>query len=246
MEIDGSVALVTGAGRGLGREFVRQLHARGARRIYATSRTEPTVDLPGVESFALDVTVPEQVERAARIAGDVSLLVNNAGVSTLTPLVTGDLATIRHELDVHFWGTLAMVRAFAPVLAANGGGAVLDMLSALSWRTYDGAAAYAAAKAAAWSLTDSIRLELAGQGTQVVGLFAGAIDTDMMAGFDIPKADPVQVVRAALDGVADGDLEVVVDATAAQAKASLTGDPRERYPQLAGAAPLAPPRTPHA
>ena len=237
MDIDGSVALVTGAGRGLGREFVRQLHERGAKRIYATSRTEPAVELPGVQTLALDITVPEQVERAARIAGDVSLLVNNAGVSTMTPLVTGDLAMVRRELDTHFWGTLSMVRAFAPVLAANGGGAILDMLSALSWRTYDGAAAYAAAKAAAWSLTDSVRLELAGQGTQVVGLFAGAIDTDMMDGFDIPKTDPVAVVRAALDAVAAGHLEVVVDDTAAQAKASLTGDPRERYPQLAAGAP---------
>lgn len=235
MNIEGSVALVTGSGRGLGREFVRQLHERGARRIYATSRTEPVSDLPGVETRALDVTDPGQVARAAQRAGDVSLLINNAGVSTMTPLVTGDLAAIRRELDTHFWGTLSMVRAFAPVLAANGGGAVLTMLSALSWRTYDGAGAYAAAKAAAWSLTDSVRLELAGQGTQVVGLFAGAIDTDMTAGFDIPKADPVAVVRAALDGVAAGQLEVVVDDTAAGAKASLTGDPRERYPQLADA-----------
>ncbi len=235
MDIDATVALVTGAGRGLGREFVRQLHDRGARRIYATSRTEPVVDLPGVVPLALDVTDPDQVARAARAAGDVTLLVNNAGVSTMTPLVTGDPAAIRRELDTHFWGTLAMVRAFAPVLAANGGGAVLNMLSALSWRTYDGAAAYAAAKAAAWSLTDSVRLELAAQGTQVTGLFAGAIDTDMMAGFDVPKADPVAVVSAALDGLAAGELEIVVDGTAAAAKASLTGDPRERYPQLAGA-----------
>ena len=237
MDIEGSVALVTGAGRGLGREFVRQLHERGARRIYATSRTEPVVDLPGVRTLSLDVTVPERVQRAARVAGDVSLLVNNAGISTMTPLVTGDLAVVRRELDTHFWGTLAMVRAFAPVLAANGGGAILDILSALSWRTYDGAAAYAAAKAAAWSLTDSIRLELAGQGTQVVGLFAGAIDTDMMAGFEVPKIDPVAVVAAALDGVAAGELEIVVDDTAAQAKASLQGDPRQRYPQLAAGAP---------
>lgn len=236
MRIEGTVALVTGAGRGLGREFVRQLHERGASKIYATSRTRPVFDLPGVETLALDVTDAAAAARAAAVAGDVQLLVNNAGISTLTSLLTGDIDEIRREVDTHFWGTLSMVRAFAPVLAGNGGGAVLNMLSALSWHTFEGAGAYAAAKAAAWSLTDSIRLELAPRGIQVTGLFAGAIDTDMMAGFDVPKADAAEVVRAALDGVAGGAFEVIIDDAAATAKRLLAADPRERFPQLAGAA----------
>ena len=119
-------------------------------------------------------------------------------------LVTGDLDKIRLELDTHFYGTLAVTRAFAPVLAANGGGAILNVMSRMSWLSYDGANAYAVAKAAEWSLTNGVRLELAGQGTQVSGVFLSSTDTDMMAGWDIPKNDPADVVRTALDGVEAG------------------------------------------
>ncbi|MGY2078972.1 SDR family oxidoreductase [Modestobacter sp. SYSU DS0657] len=233
MDITGSVALVTGANRGIGRHFARQLLERGAAKVYATSRRPELVDVPGAEVLRLDITDPESVAAAATAAGDVTLLVNNAGITTRANLVTGDLAEIRREMDTHYFGTLDVVRAFAPVLAANGGGAILNVLSALSWFSTDGANAYAAAKAAAWSLTNGVRLELTGQGTQVTGVVLGAADTDMMAGYTGPMSDPADVVRAALDGVQAGDWEVLVDDWSRHVKAALASDPREFYRQPA-------------
>lgn len=237
MKISGSTALVTGASRGLGRHFAQQLLERGAARVYATARNPEHVDIPGADVLRVDVTDPASVEAAARVAGDVTFLVNNAGVATFQNLVTGDLDKIRLEMDTHFYGTLAVVRAFAPVLAANGGGAILNVMSALSWLSYNGANAYAAAKAAEWSLTNGVRLELAGQGTQISGVFLASTDTDMMAGWDIPKNDPADVVRTALDGVEAGLLEIIADEQTSQVKATLSEDPVITYAaELAGAA----------
>ncbi|MEU1590756.1 SDR family oxidoreductase [Micromonospora sp. NPDC005710] len=229
MRISGSIALVTGANRGIGRHFAGQLVERGAAKVYATARNPEQIDVPGVERLRLDITDPRSVEEAAAVASDVTLLVNNAGISTFTNLVTGDLSKIRAELDTHFYGTLSMVRAFAPVLGANGGGGILNVLSALSWFSYDGANAYGVAKAAEWSLTNGIRLELAGQGTLVTGLHLGSADTDMMAGYDGDKMDPADVVRAALDGIEAGRVEVLADEWSAYVKASLAKDPSEFY-----------------
>ncbi|GAA3456139.1 SDR family oxidoreductase [Dactylosporangium matsuzakiense] len=226
MQINGSVALVTGANRGLGRHFVKHLLDRGAKKVYATARNPQKIDIPGVLRLPLDVTDPAQVAAAAAAAPDVTLLVNNAGISTGTNLVTGDLARIRAELDTHFFGTLAMVRAFAPQLR---GGAILNVLSAMSWFSYDGANAYSVAKAAQWALTNGVRLELAAQGTQVTGLHLGAADTDMTAGYEGEKADPADIVRAGLDGLEAGAAEVVADAWSAHVKASLADDPRKFY-----------------
>ncbi|RBY88442.1 SDR family oxidoreductase [Blastococcus sp. TF02A-26] len=232
MEITGSVALVTGANRGIGRQFARQLLERGAAKVYATARRPELVDLPGVETLRLDVTDPDSIAAAAAAADDVTLLVNNAGITTGTNLVTGDLAEIRRELDTHFFGALGMVRAFAPTLAARGGGAVVNVLSALSWFAVDGANAYHVAKAAEWALTNGVRLELAGQGTLVTGVHLGAADTDMMAGYDGPMTDPADVVRAALDGVEKRQLEVLVDDWSAEVKAALAADPATFYGRL--------------
>lgn len=229
MRISGSIALVTGANRGIGRHFTRQLLERGAAKVYATARDPEQIDTPGVERLRLDITEPRSVEAAAAAAPDVTLLVNNAGVATWTNLVTGDLSKIRLEMDTHFYGTLSMVRAFAPALGANGGGAILNVLSAMSWFSYDGANAYGAAKAAAWSLTNGTRIELAGQGTLVTGLHLGSADTDMSAGYDGDKADPAEIVRAALDGVEAGKLEIVADAWSTHVKASLAADPSAFY-----------------
>jgi NAD(P)-dependent dehydrogenase (short-subunit alcohol dehydrogenase family) len=225
MQINGAVALVTGANRGIGRHFASQLLERGAQ-VYATARRPDLVDLPGVKVLALDITDPDSVAAAAAAAPDVNLLVNNAGISLHTDLVGGDLDVIRRELDTNFWGTLSVIRAFAPQL---GGGAILNVLSALSWFAYPGQGAYAAAKAAGWSLTNSVRLELAAQNTLVTGLHMGSVDTDMMAGYDIPKADPADIVRRALDGIEQNRLEVVADEWAASVKASLAEDPSRFY-----------------
>jgi NAD(P)-dependent dehydrogenase (short-subunit alcohol dehydrogenase family) len=226
MDLNGSVALVTGANRGIGRHFTQQLLERGAARVYATARRPERIDIPGVEALRLDITDPASIAAAAAVATDVTLLINNAGVTTGTNLVDGDLDRIRLEMDTHFWGTLGMIRAFAPRL---GGGAILNVLSAMSWFNYAGATAYGAAKAAEWNLTNGVRLELAAQKTLVTGLHLGAADTDMMAGYEGDKVDPAVVVRAALDGLEQDRIEVVVDEWSATVKASLAEDPSRFY-----------------
>ncbi|MCP2167007.1 SDR family oxidoreductase [Goodfellowiella coeruleoviolacea] len=230
MRIAGSTALVTGANRGLGRHFAQALLDRGAAKVYATARRPEAVDLTGVTTLALDVTDPDSITSAAARAQDVDLLVNNAGMAAFTDLVTGDLADIRAEVETNFFGPLQVIRAFAPVLASRGGGAVLNVLSALSWAAYPGSGGYAAAKAAAWSMTNTVRLELAAQRTLVTGLVMASTDTDMTAGLDVPKNDPADVVRAALDGIEAGEIEVVADADSARIKAALAEHPSALYP----------------
>ena len=229
MQIKDSVVLVTGANRGIGAEFVRQLAERGAAKIYATARSADSIDAEGVEVIALDVTDPAQIEAAAALAGDVQLVINNAGASSGLTALGGDLAGIRSEFDVNVFGPLALARAFAPALARNGGGAVLNVLSALSWISAPGASVYAATKAAAWSLTDGIRIELSEQGTQVLGMHMGMVDTDMTAGYEIAKISPATAVTAALDGIEAGLSEVLVDDTAKYVKSTLGLDPVARY-----------------
>jgi NAD(P)-dependent dehydrogenase (short-subunit alcohol dehydrogenase family) len=232
MKIAGSIALVTGANRGLGREFAVQLLERGATKVYATARRPETIDIPGVEALRLDITDPASVAAAAAVARDVSLVVANAGISTGVGLVNADLDDVRLEMDTNFYGTLHTIRGFAPALAANGGGAVITMLSQLSWMSFSGSLAYAASKSAAWGLTNAVRLELASQGTLVTGVMLSATATDMTAAWDVPKNDPADVVRQALDGVEAGSLEVIADANTAAAKAALAGDPADVYPDV--------------
>jgi NAD(P)-dependent dehydrogenase (short-subunit alcohol dehydrogenase family) len=226
VDIEHSTALVTGANRGLGRHFATQLLDRGAAKVYATARRPELVTFPGVEILQLDITDPASVAAAAQAAGDVTLLVNNAGVATGADLVAGDPDLLRRDMDTNFWGTLAVIRAFAPQLA---GGAILNVLSALSWVSSPGAGGYAASKSAEWSLTNGVRLELAAQGTLVTGLHLGPTDTDMTAAFDVPKSDPAAIVQAGLDGLEAGVWEVIADEMPRVAKAALAGDPREYY-----------------
>lgn len=235
MDIRGSVALVTGSNRGIGRAFVEELASRGAAKIYATARRPETVDVPGVEVLQLDVTDPESVRAAAAAAGDVTLLINNAGSATYTDLVESDMAAIRLEMETHFFGTLSMVRAFAPVLRDNGGGTIVNMLSLLSWFSYLGGTSYGAAKAASWSMTNTVRLELAPQRTHVVGVHVGAVDTEMMAAFTGPKTTAAKVVRDVLDGVEAELFEILVDKRAVDVKASLALDPRTVYAEAIAA-----------
>jgi NAD(P)-dependent dehydrogenase (short-subunit alcohol dehydrogenase family) len=236
MDIEGSVALVTGANRGIGREFTKALIERGAAKVYATARNPELIDIAGVETLRLDITDPKSIAEAAAVAQDVNLVINNAGIETGQGLVTGDLDKIRQEIETHYFGTLNVVRGFADILADNGGGAILNVLSALSWLAWEGTTGYTAAKTAEWGLTNGIRLELAGQGTLVTGLHLGATDTDMVSHWDIPKGEPADVVRAALDGIEANSLEVLADDTARSVKQALSSDPRVLYPQLAGAA----------
>ncbi|MFI6172558.1 SDR family oxidoreductase [Nocardia sp. NPDC051052] len=233
MEIKNSIALVTGANRGIGRRFVTELQRRGARKIYAAARHPEEVDMAGVVPIRLDVTDDASVAAAAAVADDVTLLINNAGVSTFARLVDGALPDIRKEMETNYFGTLRMVRAFAPVLAAGGGGAVLNVLSVMAWMAYEHSNSYSASKAAAWALTNGIRIELADQRTQVTALAMASVDTDMMATIDTGKTDPALIARRALDGLQAGALEVLADEQTAAWKARLGEDPALLYPQLA-------------
>jgi NAD(P)-dependent dehydrogenase (short-subunit alcohol dehydrogenase family) len=232
MDITGKTALVTGANRGLGLQLATQLRDRGAR-VYAAARNPETVDLPGVTPLALDITDPASVDAAAAATGDVAILVNNAGSSTGASLLTGELADIRLELDTHFLGTLAVTRAFAPQLAAQGSSALLNVLSALSWLNLPAAGAYCAAKSAEWSLTNALRQELAAQGTRVTALHVGYMDTDMTRHLDVPKSDPAVIAKLAIDGLVAGDAEVIADETSKQVLAGLSGGVAALYPQFA-------------
>jgi NAD(P)-dependent dehydrogenase (short-subunit alcohol dehydrogenase family) len=231
MHIAGSTALVTGANRGLGRQLASQLLERGAT-VYAGARNPDTVDLPGAKALQLDITDPVSVAEAAEIAGDVTLLINNAGSSTGSGLLSGDLDSIRLEMDTHFFGTLSVVRAFAPQIAANGGGSVLNVLSVLSWVSFPGVGAYCAAKSAEWSLTNALRAELAEQHIHVAGLHVGYMDTDMAASVTDPKADPADVAAIALDGIAAGTYEILGDETSRHVLAGLSGGVAALYPQF--------------
>ncbi|WP_028645552.1 SDR family oxidoreductase [Nocardioides sp. URHA0020] len=232
MDIKDAVVLVTGANRGIGAEFVEQLKKRGAGKIYAAARDVTTLEAEGIHPLELDITDAGQVAAAAAAAGDVHVLINNAGISTGTSLVSGDEATIRREMDTNFYGPLLMTRAFAPILGSNGGGAILNVVSALSWFTAPGVGAYAASKAAAWMLTDSTRLELAAQGTHVVGVHMGLVDTDMARGMEAPKIAPADLAGAGLDAIESGVEEVLADDWARFIKSGLVLSPQERYEQI--------------
>jgi NAD(P)-dependent dehydrogenase (short-subunit alcohol dehydrogenase family) len=234
MKISGSTVLVTGANRGLGAAFARALLDRGARTVYAGARDPASVTATGTGQglipVALDITDPASVAAAAARCADVDLLINNAGIS-LSRSPAPDQA--RAEMETNYFGTLSMSRAFAPVLAANGGGALVNVLSVLSFVTFPSVSTYAASKAAAWSLTNALRVELAEQGTQVVGVHAGYIDTDMAAGVEGPKISPAEVAGLTLDGLEAGAYEVLADGISRETKAALSGDLELLYPALA-------------
>ncbi|WP_061300154.1 SDR family oxidoreductase [Herbidospora cretacea] len=233
MDITNSVALVTGANRGLGRSLAAELLKRGAAKVYAGARRPESVDLPGVVPIQLDITDLDSVAKAAESAPDVTLLINNAGISTNAGLVTGDIADIRLEMETHYFGTLNVTRAFAPVLTANGGGAILNVLSVLSWVHFPTVGGYSAAKAAELGMTNVIRQELASAGIDVTALHVGYMDTDMAGHVDsADKVDPAWVAGLALDGVQERALEVLADDTSRNVRSALSGGLDLLYPGL--------------
>ncbi|RQR61183.1 short chain dehydrogenase [Burkholderia sp. Bp9126] len=223
MKIEGAVVFVTGANRGLGLHFAQQALARGAKKVYAGARDPSAVTLPGVIPVKLDVTRAADVAAAAEVARDVTLLINNAGIARLGSLTDdGADAALRDHLDTNVFGVLAMARAFAGVLAGNGGGAMLNVLSVASWVNRPILSGYGVSKSAAWAVTNGLRHSLREQRTQVVGLHAGFIDTDLTQGLEVPKASPVDVVRQAYDAIEAGAEEVVTDEFSRQVKQALS------------------------
>jgi NAD(P)-dependent dehydrogenase (short-subunit alcohol dehydrogenase family) len=233
MEIKNSVAFVTGGNRGLGRHFATQLLERGAAKVYVGARNPASVDQPGVVPIQLDITDPASITRAAEQAPDVTLLINNAGISTHTELIDGEMAAIRLELETNLFGHLGVIRAFAPAITANGGGAVLNILSVLSWAHFPAYGAYSTAKAAAWAMTNVVRQELAPKGIDVTALHVGYMDTEMADYVDpSDKVDPAWVAGLALDGVRERALEVVADEKSRYIRAALSGGLEKIYPGL--------------
>jgi NAD(P)-dependent dehydrogenase (short-subunit alcohol dehydrogenase family) len=223
MNVKDSVVLVTGANRGLGLEFAKQALRRGAVKVYATARDPSKIALSGVVPMRLDVTNPAEVDAVAARCKDVTLLINNAGIARIGGIVEGDLAPLlREQLETNLFGMLHVSRGFAGILGKNGGGAILNILSILSWVNTPKIGGYGITKAAAWGLTNSLRHELRAQGTQVVSFHAGFIDTDMTRGLDIPKAQPEDVVRQAFDAIEAGQEEVTTDETTRQVRGGLS------------------------
>jgi len=234
MKIENSVVLVTGANRGIGLAFARELLARGARKVYAGARDPASVSLPGVQALKLDVNNPEDVAAAAAKASDVTLVINNAGIAQPGGFLAADSEDLaRRIFETNFFAVLRMSKAFAPVLKGNGGGALLNVLSVASWLNGGELAAYSASKSAAWSLTNSLRHELAAQKTQVLGLHMGYVDTDLTRGFEVPKASPEDIVKRALDGLEAGLDEVLADEVTQQVKAGMTAARPSYLPQQA-------------
>lgn len=229
MNIQNAVVLVTGANRGIGLAFARQLLARGARKVYAAARDPATVTLPGVQALRLDVTKPEEIAAAAQQASDVTLVINNAGIAQPGGFLADDSdAVARRIFETNFFGVLNVSKTFAPVLKANGGGALLNVLSVASWVNGGELAAYSASKSAAWSLTNALRHELAAQKTQVLGLHMAYVDTDLTRGFEVQKSSAEEIVQRALDGLEAGADEVLADALTQQVRQGLAA-PRPVY-----------------
>jgi NAD(P)-dependent dehydrogenase (short-subunit alcohol dehydrogenase family) len=234
-QIDGVTALVTGANRGLGKALTQALLDRGAAKVYAGARDPGTVEVTDarVVRVRLDITNPGDVAAAARDCTDVSLVVNNAGAMLQTPFLSApDMSAARTEMETNYFGTLAMARAFAPVLAVAGGGALVNVLSVVSWLASPFNASYCASKSAEWALTNALRVELRGQSTLVVGVHAGFIDTDMAATVEDSKISPREVAAQTLDAVEKGRPEVLTDDWTLHVKDSVTTDQETLYPDI--------------
>lgn len=226
MELKNATVLITGANRGIGLAFAREALARGARKVYAGARDPASISLPGLQAIKLDVTSEEDVAAAAALAKDVTLVINNAGIAATGGFLADDsIESARRHLETNLLGPLRVAQAFAPVLAANGGGALLNVLSIASWINRPLLGVYGMSKSAAWALTNGLRHELREQGTQVLGLHMGFVDTDLTRGLDAPKSTPESVVRQAFDALEAGAEEVLADDATRQVKQGLAAEP---------------------
>jgi NAD(P)-dependent dehydrogenase (short-subunit alcohol dehydrogenase family) len=221
ISIQGATAVVAGGQRGLGKALTTELLRRGAAKVYATARTPDPGPDPRIVPAALDVTSPQSVADLAAQAGDASIVINNSGMAMGRILLTADFNDVTAVFDTNVFGPLRMAQAFAPVLARHGGGALVNVHSVLSWAA--GAGAYGASQAALWSVTNSLRLELAPAGTQVTGVHVGHIDTDMTAQVTAARNAPAQVAASIISGIEAGETEILVDDPSRYYKARLSG-----------------------
>ena len=225
MRIDKSTVLITGANRGIGLAFAKAFVARGAQKVYAGARDPSKINLAGVTPIKLDVNSNADVQATAQLAQDVTIVVNNAGIANLGSFMTEDAETaLRNHLETNVLGVLRVSRAFAPILARNGGGALLNVASVASWISGPLLANYAVSKSALWSLSNGLRNDLREQGTQVLTLHMGFVDTDLTKGLEMPKEMPEAIVERALQALEAGAHEVLADEMTKQVKAGLSAE----------------------
>ncbi len=229
MNVKDSVVLITGANRGLGLELAKAVLAAGARKVYAAVRDPATVTLPGLVALKLDVTSAADIAATVAAAPDVTILINNAGISRGGSVSAADgVEKVRAELETNFFAPMALSNAFAPVLGRNGGGAIVNVLSVLSWLSLEFSGTYSISKSAAWAWTNGLRNDLRKQNTQVLGAHMGLMDTDMTKGMDAPKTPPANIAKAIIEALQAGEEEVLTDDTSRQVKQGLTA-PRPVY-----------------
>lgn len=228
--LDGRTVLVTGANGGLGEQFVIGALERGARKVYAAARKPRQWEDARIQALKLDITDPQAVAKAAGQASDVDLLINNAAIAPAGDSMSGPEEELRRIFETNFFGTLRVANAFAPILATHGGGTILNILSAAAWLGLS--TGYSVSKAAMWAATNSLRFQLRGQNTQVVGLLVGMIDTPMSSRWDVPKVSTADVVAQAYDGVANGAMEILADEPTRGLKSMLNMKGEELYPML--------------
>ena len=223
MSLTNEVVFISGANRGIGLEFAKSALARGAKKVYAAARNPESIPLEGVVKIKLDVTNTDDIATLRTLCSDVTLVINNAGIARFGSFLDeGSEENSRAHFDTNFFGPLRVVKAFAPVLANNGGGAILNVLSALSWFNSPFLATYGASKSATWALTNSLRQELAGQGTLVSALHMGLVDTELTTDIDAPKERPEDIVARAFDGLAARQTEILADEQTVQIKQTLS------------------------
>ncbi len=237
MKIENAIALVTGANRGIGRALVASLVNKGAKKVYAGVRDIDALlsrDPDYLENFngkvelvSLDITKKNQLDLAVEKAHDANLLINNAGIANYSGFIAADdLASARQEMEVNYFATLAMIRAFRPVLKKNGGGTIVNLLSVASLVNFPFLGSYSASKAALFSLTQGVRAELSSQGITVIGVFPGPIDTDMAKGIDMEKASPDEIALGTLNAIENDQEDVFIDQMAVQFYKDYLSDPK--------------------
>jgi NAD(P)-dependent dehydrogenase (short-subunit alcohol dehydrogenase family) len=234
MDLNNSIILITGGNRGLGKSLVEELLKTGVRKIYAGSRTLTSSSNPRVQPLQLDITNAHDIAAAVDTCQDITMLINNAGTYLFNPFLTAhsSMEKAREEMDTNYFGTLAMVQAFAPVLKKNGGGTIINILSALGWFTIPALATYCASKAAALALTNGIRLELRSQETQVIAVFASFIDAERVKNVDQPKISPELAATNMVEGILAGQEEILADPMSKQFKALFAANPQAVYQQI--------------
>ena len=237
MDFTTNIPAVTGAARGLGHHLVDALLERGAPTVYALARDPAKVRRdPRVVAVAFDLADEHSIRAAAARCTDVTLLVNNASTAVFAGPLDADPAAVRHEMTINYDGTYATIRAFVPILERNGGGRIVNVLSLLSLASTPPMTGYSASKAAAHSLTQALRPILATRGITVHGVYPAGIDTDMLAGVDVPKAPPAEVAARLLDRLAADQEDIFPDANAEAMSALWRSDPTAVERALAGAA----------